>query len=56
MGVPTAGLANRYAALVKGRQLAQDRCPQPLVVAKRGNALGRNQGLSNEGLTSDPLH
>jgi hypothetical protein len=26
--VPIAGLANRYAALVEGRQHGQDRCPQ----------------------------
>jgi hypothetical protein len=29
VGVPTAGLANRHAALVKGRQHGQDRRPQP---------------------------
>jgi hypothetical protein len=56
VGVPAAGLANRYAALVKGRQRIQDHCPQPLVITKWRNALGRNQGLSNKGLTSDPLH
>jgi hypothetical protein len=42
VGVPAAGLANRYAALVKGRQPIQDRCPQPLVVAERRNALRRD--------------
>jgi hypothetical protein len=55
MGVPAAGLANRYAPLVEGRQPIQDRCPQPLVIAERRNALGRDQGLSDEGLTSNPL-
>ena len=56
VGVPTAGLANRYAPLVEGRQPIQDRCPQPLVVAERRNVLRRDQGLSDEGLTSNPLH
>jgi hypothetical protein len=56
VGVPATGLANRYATLVKGWQRIQDCCPQPLVVAKWRNALGKDQGLSNEGLTSDPLH
>jgi hypothetical protein len=56
MGVPATGLVNRYAALVKCRQRIQDRCPQPRIIAKRRNALRKDQGLSNEGLTSDPLH
>jgi hypothetical protein len=54
--VPAAGLANRHAALVEGRQRGQDRRPQPWVVVERRNALGEDQGLRNEGLTSNPLH
>jgi hypothetical protein len=42
VGVPAAGLANRHAALVEGRQPIQDRCPQPLVVTEWRNALGRD--------------
>jgi hypothetical protein len=56
VGVPAASLANRYPPLVEGRQPIQDRCPQPLVVAERRNVLRRDQGLSDEGLTSNPLH
>jgi hypothetical protein len=39
VGVPAAGLANRHAALVEGRQRGQDRRPQPWVVAERRDAM-----------------
>jgi hypothetical protein len=39
VGVPAAGLANRHAALVEGRQRGQNRRPQPCVVAERRDAL-----------------
>jgi hypothetical protein len=42
VGVPAAGVANRHAALVEGRQRGQDRCPQPWVVAERRDALGED--------------
>jgi hypothetical protein len=41
-GGPAAGLANRHAALVEGRQRGQDRRPQPWVVAERRDALGKD--------------
>jgi hypothetical protein len=41
VGVPVAGLANRHAALVEGRQRGQDRCPQAWVVAECRDVLGR---------------
>jgi hypothetical protein len=56
VGVSAAGLTNRHAALVKGRQRGQDRRPQPWVIAERRDALGEDQGLRDEGLTSNPLH
>jgi hypothetical protein len=56
VGVPAAGLANRHAALVEGRQRGQDRRPQPWIVAERRDTLGKDQGLRNEGLTGNPLH
>jgi hypothetical protein len=56
VGVPTAGLANRHVALVEGRQRGQDHRPQPWIIAERRDALGKDQGLRNEGLTSNPLH
>jgi hypothetical protein len=34
VGVPAAGLANRHAALVEGRQRGQDHRPQPWVGMK----------------------
>jgi hypothetical protein len=56
VGVPAAGLVNRHAALVEGRQRGQDCCPQPWIVAECRDALGKDQKLRNEGLTSNPLH
>jgi hypothetical protein len=56
VGVPAAGLTNRHAALVEGRQRGQDCHPQPWVVAERRDALGEDQGLRDEGLTSNHLH
>jgi hypothetical protein len=41
VGVPAAGLANRHATLVEGRQRGQDRRPQPWVVVECRDALGR---------------
>jgi hypothetical protein len=55
VGVPAAGLANRHAALIEGRQHGQDRRPQPWIIAKRRDALGEDQGLRN-GLTGNSLH
>jgi hypothetical protein len=56
VGVPTVGLTNRHAALIESRQPSQDRGPQPWIIAERRDALGKDQGLRNEGLTSNPLH
>jgi hypothetical protein len=42
MGILAAGLANRDAALVEGRQHGQNHCPQPCVVAERRDALGED--------------
>jgi hypothetical protein len=42
MGVPAAGLANRDAALVEGRQRGQIHQPQPCVIAERRDALGED--------------
>jgi hypothetical protein len=42
VGVLATGLANRHAALVKGRQRGQNRRPQPWVVAERRDALGED--------------
>ena len=56
VGVPVAGLADRHAALIEGRQPGQHRRPQPWIIAERRNALRRYQGFGDKGLTSDPLH
>jgi hypothetical protein len=56
VGVLAAGLADRYAALIKGRQPGQHRRPQPWIIAEWRNALGRYQGFKDKSLTSDPLH
>jgi hypothetical protein len=56
VGVPAAGLTNRHAALVESRQRGQDRRPHPWIVAERRDVLRKDQGLRNEGLTSNPLH
>jgi hypothetical protein len=56
VGVLVAGLVNRHAALVEGRQRGQNRRPQPCVVAERKDALGEDKGLGDEGLTSNTLH
>jgi hypothetical protein len=42
MGVPAAGLANRDATLVEGRQCGQIHRPQPYVVVERRDALGED--------------
>jgi hypothetical protein len=56
VGISVAGLANRHAALVEGRQRGQDRRPQPWIIVERKDTLGEDQGLRNKGLTSNPLH
>jgi hypothetical protein len=48
VGVPAAGLVNRHAALIEGRQRGQDLRPQPWIVAERRDALGEDQRLKNE--------
>jgi hypothetical protein len=47
---------NHHTALVEGRQRGQDRRSQPWIITKRQDALGEDQGLMDEGLTSNPLH
>jgi hypothetical protein len=42
VGVPAAGLVNRHAALVEGRQCGQNCRPQPWVIAERMDALGED--------------
>jgi hypothetical protein len=39
VGVPASGLANRYAAVVKGRQRGQDCRPQAWVIVERRDVL-----------------
>jgi hypothetical protein len=39
-GVLAAGLANRHAAIIEGRQRGQDRRPQAWVIAERRDVLG----------------
>jgi hypothetical protein len=56
VGVLAAGLVNRHAALVKGRQRGQDCRPQPWVVAERMDVLGEDRGLRDEGFPSNPSH
>jgi hypothetical protein len=55
-GVPAAGLANRHAAVVEGRQCGQDRRPQPWVIAERRDVLGEYQGFRDKSLPSNPSH
>jgi hypothetical protein len=54
-GVPAAGLANRHAAVVEGRQRGQDRRPQTWVVAERRDVLGEYQGLKDKSFPSNPV-
>jgi hypothetical protein len=56
VGVPAAGLANRHAALIEGRQRGQDRHPQPWVVTERRDVLGEDQGLRDKSFPSNPSH
>jgi hypothetical protein len=42
MGVLAAGLANRDATLVEGRQHGQNHRPQPCVIVERRDALGED--------------
>jgi hypothetical protein len=43
VGVSAAGLANRHAALVEGRQRGQNHRPQPCIIAERRDALGEDK-------------
>jgi hypothetical protein len=54
-GVPAAGLANRHAAVVEGRQRGQDRRPQAWVIAKRRDVLGEFQGFKDKSLPGKSL-
>jgi hypothetical protein len=56
VGVPAAGLTNRHAALIKGRQRGQHRRSKRGVIIERRDALGKYQGFKDKGLTSNPLH
>jgi hypothetical protein len=54
-GVPTAGLTNRHAAVVEGRQRGQDRRSQPWIITERRGVLGEYQGFRDKGLTVIPF-
>jgi hypothetical protein len=56
VGVLAAGLANRHAALIEGRQRGEHCRAQPWIVAERRDVLGKYQGFEDKGLTSNPLH
>jgi hypothetical protein len=56
VGVPAAGLANRHAAVIEGRQCGQDRRPQAWVVTERRDILGEYQGFRDKSLPSNPSH
>jgi hypothetical protein len=49
-GVSTAGLANRHAALIEGRQRGQHRHSQPWIITERRDFLGEYQGFRDKGL------
>jgi hypothetical protein len=53
-GVTTAGLANRHAAVIEGRQCGQDRRPQAWVITERQDVLGEYQGFRDKSLPSNP--
>jgi hypothetical protein len=53
-GVLAAGLANRHAAVVEGRQRGQDRHPQAWVITERRDVLGEYQGFRDKSLPSNP--
>jgi hypothetical protein len=53
-GVPAAGLANRHASVVEGRQRGQDRRPQASVIAERRDVMGEYQGFMDKSLPSNP--
>jgi hypothetical protein len=53
-GVPAAGLANRHAAVVEGRQRGQDRRPQAWVITECRDVLGEYQGFRDKSLPSNP--
>jgi hypothetical protein len=55
-GVPAAGLTNRHAIVVEGRQHGQNRHPQARVIAERQDVLGEYQGLRDKSLLSNPSH
>jgi hypothetical protein len=55
-GDPNTGLANRHAAVVKGRQRGQDHRPQVWVVAERRDVLGEYQGFRDKSIPGNPSH
>jgi hypothetical protein len=55
-GVPASGLANRHAAVVKGRHRGQDHRPQAWVIVERRDVLGEDQGLRDKSFPSNPSH
>jgi hypothetical protein len=48
VGVPASSLANRHAAVVKGRQRGQDRRPQARVIAEHRDVLGSIRDLGTK--------
>jgi hypothetical protein len=53
-GVLAAGLANRHAAVVEGRQRGQDRHPQAWVIVERRDVPGEYQGFRDKSLPGNP--
>jgi hypothetical protein len=53
-GVPAAGLANRHATVIEGRQRRQDHRPQVWVITERRDVLGEYQGFRDKSLPSNP--
>jgi hypothetical protein len=53
-GVPAAGLANRHATVIEGRQCGQDHRPQPWVIIECWDVLGEYQGFRDKSLPSNP--
>jgi hypothetical protein len=53
-GVPAAGLANRHATVIKGRQHGQDHRPRAWVITEHRDVLGEYQGFRDKSLPSNP--
>jgi hypothetical protein len=53
-GVSAAGLVNRHATVIGGRQRGQDRRPQAQVITERRDGLGEYQGFRDKSLPSNP--